>query len=60
MENRGILQDIIPNVRQLELAYFPIKEWIIDSDVCGLPDGYGNTMHLPTHYGEIVHTDVMT
>ena len=60
MEGRGVLQDLIPDVGQLELGYVPIEQWIIDPEVHDLLDGPGNTVHLPTHYGEIVHTDVMT
>ena len=55
MEARGVLQDLIPNVGQLECAYVPIKEWITDADVHGLLGGPGNTVCLPIHYGEIVH-----
>ena len=60
MEGRGVLQDLIPNVGQLELAYVPIKGCIIDPDVHLLLDGPGDLVHLPTHYREIVHTDAMT
>ena len=60
MEGRDVLQDLIPNVGQLELVYLPLKRWIIDPDVCGLLDGPGDALCLPTHYGEIVATDVMT
>ena len=42
MEGRGVLQDLIPNVGQLELAYVPIMGWIIDPDVQGFLDGPGN------------------
>ena len=38
MEFRGIEQDIIPYVGQLELANVPIEGWIIDSDAHGLLD----------------------
>ena len=57
---RGVLQDLIPDVGQLELAYAPIKGWSIDPDVYGLLDDPGNALYIPTHYGETVHTDVMT
>ena len=60
MEGRDVLQDLIPDVGQLKLAYVPIKEWIIDPTVQGLLFSPGNNVHLPIHYGEIVHTDVMT
>ena len=60
MGGRGILEDLIPNVEQLELAHFPFKGWIIDPDFHGLLVGPGNTVHLPTHYGEIVYTEVVT
>ena len=32
---------------------------VSDPDVHGLFDGPGNSVHLPTHNGEIVHTDAM-
>ena len=60
MEGRVVLQDIISDVRQLELAYVPVKGWIIDPEVHGILDGPDNTVCLPTHYGETVHSDVMT
>ena len=59
MEGRGILQDLIPNAGQLELAYVSIKEWIIDPEKHGLHDDPVNTVHLPTHYGNFVYTDVI-
>ena len=31
-------EDLIPNVEQLELAYIPVKVWIMDSDVHSLLD----------------------
>ena len=60
MEDRSVLQNLITDVGQLELAYVPIKEWIIYSDVCGLLDGLWNIAQLPLHYGKIVNTDVIT
>ena len=60
MECRGPLQDLITNVGQLELAYFPIKGWIIEHNVHGLLDGPGDIMHLSTYYGEIVHPDTVS
>ena len=47
-------------MRQLELAFVPIREWIIDPNVHGLLDGPGDDVCLPTHYVENVHTDAMT
>ena len=60
MEGRGVLQVLIPYLWQLELAYVTIKGWIIDPDVHSLLDGHGDVLCLPTHYGEIDHTDGMT
>ena len=34
MEGRGVKQDLIPNVRQLEFSNVPVKGWIIDSLIC--------------------------
>ena len=49
MEGWGVLQDLIPDVGQLELSYVPIKRCIIDPDVHGLFDGPFNTGDsLPT------------
>ena len=60
VEDRGAEQDCIPYVMQLEIANVPVKEWIIDPHVHGLLDGTCSVVHLPTHYGKVVHTDVMT
>ena len=60
MEDRSVLQDLIPDMGQLELAYVPFKEWTIDPDVHSLLYGPGNIACLPTNYGKIVHTDAMT
>ena len=60
IEGRGVLQGLIPNGRQLELAFVPIREWIIELDIHGLLDGHGDDVCLPTHYVENVHTDAMT
>ena len=49
MEGRGVLQDLIPDVGELELATVPAKGWIIYPDVLGLLDGPGNTLYLPTN-----------
>ena len=59
MEGRGVLQDLIPMMGQLKLAYVPINGWIIDYYVHGLLDGYSNVAHLPIHHGKFVHIDVM-
>ena len=49
MEGRGVLQDLIQNVGQLELTYVPIIGQIIDPDVHSLLDGPGTTVcSLPT------------
>ena len=45
---------------QLELANVPIKGWIIDPDVHGLLHGPCDVVCLPTQYGKVVHTDMMT
>ena len=44
---------------QVELANVPIKGWSIDPDVHGLLGGFSGVVHIPTHYGEIVHTDAL-
>ena len=60
MDGRGVEQDLIPYVGQLELASVPVKGWIIDPDVLGFLYGPCYVVCLPTHYGEVAHTDVMT
>ena len=60
MEGGVVLHDLIPNVRQLYIAYVPLKGWLIDPDVHGLLDAPGNVVYLPTHSGEIAHTNTMT
>ena len=60
MEGRGVWQDLIPHVGQLEIANVPVKGWIIDHDVYGLLYGSSDVVHLPTHCGKVVYTDVMT
>ena len=60
MEDRGVLQDLIPDVGQLELACVPIKGWIIGPNVHILLCGPGNNVCLHTHYEKIVNNDVMT
>ena len=39
LEVRSIEQVLIPCVGQLELPSVPIDGWIIDPDICKLPDG---------------------
>ena len=56
---KGVEQDLIPYVGQLELSSVPVKGWVIDPDVYGLLYGPCNVVCLPTHHGEVVHTDVM-
>ena len=58
MEDRGVLQDVIPDVIA-KLSYVPIKGWIIDPDLHSLLYGPGYTVCLPTSYGKTVHADVM-
>ena len=45
---------------QLELANVPVKGWIIDHDVHGFPYSPSDAVHLRAHYGDVVHTDVVT
>ena len=60
MMGRGIKQDSIPHVGQLEFANVPIEGWIIDPDVHGLLNGPCDVVCLPTYYGEVFHTRMMT
>ena len=60
MEGRGVKQDLIPYVGQLELANIPVKGWIIDPDEHGFFYGLSEVVHLPTNYGEVVCTEAMT
>ena len=56
---KGCLAGPPPYVGQLELANVPVKGWITDPDVHVLYDP-SDAVHLPAHYGEVVHIDVMT
>ena len=47
IEVRGIEQDLIPYVGQLELANVPTEGWIIDPNIHSLLDGSYNVMYLP-------------
>ena len=60
VEGRGIKQDLIPYVGQLILPMLLLEGWIIDPDVNSLLDGPCDVECLPIHYGEVVHTDVIT
>ena len=59
LEGRGIEQDLIPYLVQLEFTNVLIEEWIIDPDAHGLLDG-SYVLPLPTHYGEVINTDMIT
>ena len=60
MKVRGIEQDLISYVGQLDLASVPIEEWIIDPDVYGLPDGFMTLYASPAYSGKVFHPGVMT
>ena len=48
MEERGVLQNLIPDVGQLKPAQVPIEEWIIDPYECGLLGGSGSDVCFPS------------
>ena len=52
MEGRGIEQDLIPYVGQLELGNVPVEGWSIDPDVHDLLYGLCDVC-LPSHYGDV-------
>ena len=54
VECRGIKQDFIPYVGQMEFVNVSIEGWIIGCDLHGFLDGPCDVMCLPTHYGEVV------
>ena len=60
VEGGGVMQKLIPNVRQLEFAYILVERWIIYPDEHSLIDSPGNAVCLTTHNGETVHTDAMS
>ena len=60
LEVRGIEQDLIPYVRQLELPTVPVEEWAIHPDLHGHLDGPCDVVQLPAHIGEFFHPDMMT
>ena len=43
----------------LKFANVPVKALIYDPDVYGFLDGPCDVLHLPAHYGEIVHTYII-
>ena len=60
MEGRGVLQDLITDVEELELPQIPVERWIIDLYELGFLDDPGTAMHLPTHYRKTVHIDTVS
>ena len=60
MEVRGVEQDLIPYVGQLELPKVPVEGWVIDPDVHGLFCGLCNAVQLSDHNGQVVHLCMMT
>ena len=60
MEGRAVKQDLTPNVWQLEFVDVPVKGWIIILHVHVLLYVPIDVVHLPTHHGASVHTDMMT
>ena len=60
VEGRGIKQDLIQDVRRLELTNVRIEGRIIGPDIHDLLDGPFEVICLPTHYGEVVHTNVVS
>ena len=59
VESRGIKQDFIPYVGQLELANVPIEGWIIDPDEHGPLNDPWDVLWLPTFCGEVFYPSVM-
>ena len=58
LEVRGVKQDLIPYVRQLELPKAPVKGWIIDPNVL---NGTCHVVWLPTHNGDVFfHPGMLT
>ena len=60
MEVRVVLQDLIPDVGQLEFAQVATEGWVINHYEHGLLDGPGNPVHLPDHNGETAYIDAMS
>ena len=60
MEGRGVLQDLIPHVGELELPQIPVVGLIIDPYDHGFLDDHGNAMHLPTNNRKTVHIDTVS
>ena len=57
MEVRGVEQDLIQYVGQLELPNVPVEGWVIGPDVYGILD---DPCHIVSHNGEIVHPSIKT
>ena len=47
-------------MRQMVLAYVLVKGWIIDLDEHRFFNQPGEILLFPTHYTEVVQSDVMT
>ena len=60
MEGRDVLQDCIPDMGELELAYVSIEELTINLFHYGFLDGPGNAMCLLTHNRKTVHIDTVS
>ena len=60
MESRGVLQDIILDVWELELPQVPVEGWIIDPYEHGFLDSPDSAVCFPTHYGETVHIETVS
>ena len=56
----GVEQNLIPYVRQMELAYIFVKGWIIDLYVQCFFDSSAEVLVLPTNNIEIFNGDLMT
>ena len=60
LEVRGVEQDLVSNVGQLELAIVPVEGLIINPGVHGPLGGPSDVLWLCTHNGEVVFHGMMT
>ena len=55
-----VIQNLIPFVRQMVLAYISIKEWIVHPDVNSFFYGSDEVLVLSPHNAEILNGRIMT
>ena len=57
---RDVIQNLIPYVRQMVLAYISIKGWIVHPDVNSFFYGSDEVLVLSPHNAEVLNSGIMT